>query len=188
MKYLSIDTETTGLDNETCEVLSFSAVLEDTDKLEVPVEELPYIHIIFRKDLIKGEPFALNMNKDIIEIIKEGKDNRLCVEDMFFELFEEFLYENDFKEGDKLKVAGKNFSSFDKGFIEKIENYEHFDFKFHHRVLDVGPMFIDFKNDDWVPTLDECMQRAGVSGSVTHDAYEDAKDVIKVIRANIEKI
>lgn len=183
MKYLSIDTETTGLDPETCQVLSFSAVLEDTEHPEIPVEELPFIHVIFRLDFIIGEPYAINMNADLIRIIKEGKDARLCVPDAFFEQFEDFLYENGFKEGEKLKVAGKNFGTFDKKFIEGIPNYEDFDFKFHHRVLDVGPLFVDFKNDEWVPDLNACMKRAGVEGTVQHCAYEDAKDVIKTLRA-----
>lgn len=182
-KYLSIDCETTGLDPETCQVLSFAAVLEDTEKPEIPVEELPFIHVIFKLDFIMGEPYALNLNKGLIEIIKEGKDERLCVPDYFFGVFEDFLYENDFTEKDKLKVAGKNFGTFDKKFIEAIPNYDDFDFKFHHRILDVGPLFVDLKNDDWIPTLDQCMQRAGVEGVVEHCAHKDAMDVIKVIRS-----
>jgi oligoribonuclease (3'-5' exoribonuclease) len=183
MIYLSIDTETTGLNEKTCEILSFSAVLEDTDKPNIPVDDLPHVHFIFKKDFIKGEPYALNLNKDIIEIIKEGKDERLINELQFFPKFREFLKENNV-EG-KLKVAGKNFSSFDLKFIDILMN-EVWDFgssiKFHHRVLDVGPLFVDFKNDEWIPDLNMCMERAGVKGTVQHCAYEDAKDVIRVLR------
>lgn len=188
MKFISIDTETTGLDSDNCQVLSFAAVLEDTEHPEVPVEELPFIHVIFRLDHIIGEPYAINLNKDLIEIIKEGKDDRLCNPDYFFGKLEEFLYENDFTQKDKLKVVGKNFGTFDKKFIERIPNFEDFVFKFHHRILDVGPLFVDFKNDDWIPSLDQCMQRAGVEGVVEHCAYKDAMDVIKTLRAKYDKV
>ena len=69
-KVISIDTETTGLDHETCQVLSIALVIEDTDAPEVPVNELPHIHLIIRRDYLQGEPYAINLNKDIIQIIK----------------------------------------------------------------------------------------------------------------------
>ena len=176
MKYLSIDTETTGLDPETCEILSFAAVLEDTNRPEVPVDDLPYVHVILKHDYIKGEPYALNMNKDIIEIIKEGKDERL-IEPNELDYHLMVFCERNGIEG-KVKVAGKNFSSFDARFLED----SIYRTKFHHRVLDVGPLFVDFKNDEWLPDLNLCMERAGVKGTVQHCAYEDAKDVIRTLR------
>jgi len=178
MKYISIDTETTGLNPKTCQILSFAAVLEDTSKLGVPVEELPSMHIILNLEFIKGEPFALNMNKDLIEIIKEGKDDRLIPEFNLVTAFNEFLMKNDI-DLKKIKVAGKNFASFDKLFIDNVALDTP---NFSHRVLDVGPLFLDFKNDNWIPGLDECKKRAGISGAVTHDALEDARDVIRVLR------
>lgn len=181
MKFISIDCETTGLNPETCEILSLAAVLEDTNNTDVPVDNLPHVHFIFKKDFIKGEPYALNMNKNIIEIIKEGTDKRLISIANFEKFFTEFLEKNDI-DIKKIKVAGKNFSSFDRLFIDNMDYGHSHDFKFHHRVLDVGPLFVDFKNDVWLPDLSSCMRRAGVEGVVTHDAYEDAKDVIKVLR------
>lgn len=180
-KYLSIDTETTGLNPENCQILSIAAVLEDTSKTDIPVEKLPHFHYIFRHEFIQGEPFALNMNKDLIEIIKNGKDERLTFKAHFVLQFRNFLVDNNI-DPKKIKVAGKNFSSFDKRFIDKIMN-EDTGIKFHHRVLDVGSVFVDFQNDEWLPTLDECMNRAGVEGVVTHDALEDARDVIRTLRA-----
>ena len=181
MKYLSIDTETTGINKRECQVLSFAAVLENTLQPEVPVEKLPYVHFIMNLEFIKGEPFALNMNKDIIQIIKEGKDERLIAPVNFEKFFTEFLEENDI-DINRIKVAGKNFASFDKLFIDNMDYGGFHDFSFHHRSLDVGPLFVDFKNDDWIPGLDECKRRAGIDGIVTHDALEDARDVIRVLR------
>lgn len=188
-KYLSIDTETSGINPENCQILSFAAVLEDTNNTDVAVEDLPHIHVIIKHEFIQGEPFALNMNKDLIEVIKNGTDERLVYERNFGIVFNQFLIDNKI-DPTKIKVAGKNFSSFDKKFLDKLfENTwtsNDSNFKFHHRVLDVGSVFVDFKNDDWIPNLNQCMQRAGVKGTVTHDAYEDAKDVIKVLRSKYE--
>lgn len=182
MRYLSIDTETTGLNPETCQILSIAAVLEDTEKIDIPVEDLPHFHYIFRHDFIQGEPYALNMNKDLIEIIKDGFHPSLTFKAHFALQFRNFCTDNNI-DPKKIKVAGKNFSSFDKNFIDKILNYKEHGIKFHHRVLDVGSVFVDFKNDEWLPDLTECMKRAGVKGAVTHDALEDARDVVRTLRA-----
>ena len=58
MKYISIDVETTGLNPETCQILSFAAVVEDTKNRDVPVEELPFFYKIFNLEYIKGETFC----------------------------------------------------------------------------------------------------------------------------------
>src|SRR5699024_6968893 len=70
MKYISIDIETTGLNPNNCQILSFGAVLEDTNK-NVPVEELPFFHCAILREKIEGEPFALNMNRDLLSKIVE---------------------------------------------------------------------------------------------------------------------
>ena len=44
-------------------------------------------------------------------------------------------------------------------------------------------MFVDFKTDDWIPNLDTCKKRAGINGEVTHNALDDARDVILTLRS-----
>jgi hypothetical protein len=63
----------------------------------------------------------------------------------------------------------------------------HNDFK--HRVRDsmqqdglLCPMVVDWNNDDSVPNLKTCKERCDISGEVTHDALEDAWDVIQILR------
>ena len=69
MKYVSIDIETTGINREKCQVLSIGAVIEDTNNPR-PIEELPKFHAaIVGREGLYGEPFALNMNKSLIENI-----------------------------------------------------------------------------------------------------------------------
>ena len=182
MKYLSIDTETTGLNPDTCEILSFAAVVEDTDKPQIPVEELPYVHYIFNKRIITGEPYALNMNRELIKTITEGVDRRLIDEASFVDKFSAFVAGNGLSVT-KIKVAGKNFSAFDQRFINRLLiKRGHSNITFSHRTLDPSPLFINFKEDEWLPGLDECKIRSDVSGPVSHDALEDARDIIRVLR------
>lgn len=186
MKYISIDVETTGLNPETCQILSFGAIIEDTNNL-LSFEEIPKFYKVFKHNFIQGEPFALNMNADLIKEIKEGTSKSLIAPRDFLDSFTEFLsynllwdYDNDLYP--KLKVAGKNFNGFDKLFIEKIPGLKGF-VEFHQRVLDPASLFTDFKNDEWLPNLSVCKEKANLDViEVSHNALEDAWDVIKVLR------
>ena len=203
MKYLSIDIETTGLDPETCQILSFGAIVEDTEK-KLEYGEIPKFYKVFKHDYIQGEPFALNLNKRLVEVIKEGESENLIKPWEFIDCFWDFLGENEMlsqnpfaghvkntckavipvrgmHSKEKLKVAGKNFATFDKSFIEKIPNFKDV-FSFHQRILDPASMFVDFKKDEWLPNLNTCMKRSEVKGAVSHNALYDAWDVIQVLR------
>lgn len=205
MKYLVIDTETTSIKPENGDLLSFAAVLEDTNNI-LPVEELPSFYCVFKHKTLKGEPYALNMNKGLIEEIKENKSENLIDIDNFTILFNNFLAENGLENHNngysetsaknnkwinslginpkpiKLKSCGKNFGTFDKLWIEEKIPYFSEYFQFNHRILDPGSVMVDFKNDEWLPNLLECKKRAGVKGEVTHNALVDCYDVIEVLR------
>jgi oligoribonuclease len=67
MRYYSIDIETTGLDRDEDEVLQIGVVMDDTAWWDrTPVDSLPYLRINILRDRMKGQPFALNMNADIL--------------------------------------------------------------------------------------------------------------------------
>lgn len=80
-----------------------------------------------------------------------------------------------------LNCAGKNFAGFDKKFLEKLPRWKQV-FSIRSRVLDPGILFVDWINDESVPSLDECKKRAGIDGVVTHNAVEDAMDVVMLLR------
>lgn len=85
-----------------------------------------------------------------------------------------------FKETGRFNIAGKNFSGFDKLFLEKYNCFKKSILnKSRHRVLDVGSMYVR-KEDESIPDLKECLLRAGIEVEVPHTAVEDA---ILVIRA-----
>ena len=72
MIYVSIDIETTGLDNENTQTLSIGLVVEDTNNLK-PFDELPKLEIAIIRERLEGEIFALNMNRDLISDILSYK-------------------------------------------------------------------------------------------------------------------
>ena len=223
MKYISIDIETTGLDSERYDVLSIGAIIEDTNN-KLPYDELPKFHAAIKRQEITGSPFAINMNRDLIESIvqyqsaetQDEKNDLVNMTGMWFlnedevvEQFYYFLYVNGMTQGQLvganqgqttidwcgkkipainrgtnpsyITVAGKNFGTFDKLFLEKLPRWKQL-IRTRSRLIDPSVLFVDWKNDNDLPSLNTCKERAGVSGAVTHNALEDAWDVIQVMR------
>ena len=221
MRYISIDIETTGLDPENCQILSIGAVIEDTH-LPIPFEDLPKFHAVIKRENVSGSIFALNLNKDLIQAMKDHseartEDEKKLVEESFgakfyhedevVEALYQFCYRNGLVNLDPnflnkqmkivdgipypilgsnmvktyLNCAGKNFAGFDKKFLEKLPRWKQV-FSIRSRVLDPGILFVDWINDESVPSLDECKKRAGIDGVVTHNAVEDAMDVVMLLR------
>jgi DNA polymerase III epsilon subunit-like protein len=222
MKYVSIDLETTGLEKDRYQILSFGAIIEDTEK-KLPFSEIPKFHAAILHNELSGSPFALNMNKKIIEAIvhyqiAENQDEKndlvkstgmeFCHEDQVVERFYRWLYDNGMVELDPnylnqmvtrdengkiypmitsktkpvtINVAGKNFASFDKHFIERLPRWKQL-IRIRQRIIDPAVIFTDWKNDDSLPSLNKCKERAKIQGEVTHDALEDAWDVIELLR------
>jgi inhibitor of KinA sporulation pathway (predicted exonuclease) len=81
-----------------------------------------------------------------------------------------------------INVAGKNFASFDKNFLVKLPNWTS-RIQIRQRIMDPAILFMAWKTDQSLPNLNRCIERAGLSGEVSHDAVDDAIDVVRVIRA-----
>jgi len=80
-----------------------------------------------------------------------------------------------------INVAGKNFGTFDKLFLEKLPWWKKL-IQPKQRVLDPAILCCDWYTDESLPSLNECKKRLGVQGVVTHNALEDAWDVIQILR------
>ena len=196
MKYLSIDIETTGLDPLKDQLLSFGAIIEDTEN-PLPFDEIPKFHAAIKRNRIEGDLFAINMNKELIETINQymnSSDNsrsnsgmEFYNEDEIVSGFRRWLITNNFTQLDKkitnLTVAGKNFGTFDKLFIERLPRWKQY-FKIRQRIIDPAILFVDWKNDNSLPGLSACKTRAKLNPNVTHNAVEDAWDVIELLRLN----
>lgn len=223
MKYVSIDIETTGLDPINHKILSIGAIVEDTEN-KLPYEDLPKFHVAILHHELVGSPYAINMNKDLIEAIvqyqnasdQDEKNDIVNMTGMQFlskeevvEAFFHFLHDNGLTGIDLQKMmgatvkivngktypilgtgnpasitaAGKNFGTFDKLFLEQLPRWKQA-IRLKQRIIDPSILFVDWKNDKSLPSLNECKERAGVEGVVTHNALEDAWDVIQVLRTN----
>jgi len=232
MRYISIDVETTGLDPEINQILSIGAVIEDTSN-PLPFDQLPKFHAVIKRESVYGSIFALNLNRDLIQAMKDYSEARTNVakkevensfgakfynEEEVVEALFQFCYDNGMVENPDtnswshaqisnyfkfvngksypiltsnmpkvyLNCAGKNFAGFDKKFLEKLPRWKQV-FSIRSRVLDPGILFVDWNNDDSVPGLGECKKRAGIEGIVTHNAVEDAMDVVMLFRKYINK-
>lgn len=227
MKYVSIDIETTGLNPERCDILSFGAVIEDTARPAV-YDHVPKFYAVITQHEISGSPFAINLNKKIVEQIAAYQESNLPQRKALEEIllaecgplttggylhkdnvaveFFKWLCTNDFytnhdsnsEYGSKvplitsatmpvsITVAGKNFGTFDKLFLERLPRWQQL-IRVKQRMIDPAVALTDWENDSELPNLEKCKIRAGVSGSVTHNALADAWDVVMVTRALYSK-
>lgn len=184
MRYVSIDIETTGLNEDTCDIVEFAAVLDDLSELK-EIDVLPVFHTYFVKDMYVGEPFALSMHPEIFRRIAERdtkKYNFMSPMKLGF-AFRKFLVANGYEEKHDevvITAAGKNFAAFDLQFLKrKTDMLRHVNIR--HRIIDPALLYIK-SGDDAPPGTEECKRRAHLDTVVAHTAEADAKDVIKLIR------
>lgn len=202
MRYVAVDIETTGLDARRDEILHFAAVIEDTDKPRVEVDDLPSFERIVRADRLAGDPYALALNHDLICAIRDEIDGHtsyrgrlVAVADRGLDWWNPFVaWVADWVGGDvvrmrstRVPVAGKNAAGFDVPFVaNQIDPYDPVvrprDL-FHHRVIDPGSVAMGARPGLWqqltvLPSLADV-----VDGDVTHDALDDARDVVRALRA-----
>jgi hypothetical protein len=209
MLYASIDIETSGLNSDSNHVLSIGAIIEDTTK-KLPYEELPKFNAIVLQQNIQGSPRAITMNKEIIsmmgdylegtdevrEILNNNSGYKFYTEDEVVKEFYYFLTNNGYGDGymDRpvingqtkpitINVAGKNFGTFDKLFLEDLPWWKKL-IRTRSRIIDPSILFCDWNEDNALPSLIKCKERANIEGIVTHNALEDAWDVIELLRKN----
>jgi oligoribonuclease len=198
MKYISLDIETTGFDPIENDILEIGIYLEDTS-LCLDREKLPCFHCYIWKEIYRGNAYALAMNAHIITKILELK--RACPEGTYRLLapsdvishIANWLYKNrklfpsvkmsdtfPWGEFPKLVVAGKNVAGFDLPFIRELPRSHYL--SFYHRTIDPAMLYFDPKIDEIPPDLSTCKKRAGFETYVSHNALDDAWDVIRLIR------
>lgn len=187
MKYVSVDTETTGLLPNTHQILEMGFVLDDLQN-QLPLSELPKLRVLLIRENYLCNPFAASMHsvlwkelakhsKEIyLELPAENNTTLIAVRADSKHAIDtkvgEFL-------GDRITPAGKNFSSFDLSFM-KAEKYA-FANRFRHRSLDPGSLYAT-ANDDVPPSLEECLKRANLEPTALHTSIGDALDVIRLLR------
>lgn len=189
MKYLSLDIETTGVDEQICQILQVSCIVEDTN-LKLPFDELPKFNVYFKHKtytfdsatpvsmhhhLIKEvEKYGVNLSVFLIppiDIIHNHTKTRRNP-------FAEFIQDNFGEES--VTLAGKNVISFDVRFLK--HNKLLSGIRFKHRAIDPSILYIDWKNDKSLPDSQTMFDRAELDTTVAHDAMDDAWQIIRCLR------
>jgi|TARA_B100002003_G_C14153139_1_gene554853 hypothetical protein len=206
MKYFSIDIETSGLDPNINSILEFAAIYEDTT-VQYSYEEIPKFERIINYPAIVGSFGALHINRRLIKILASmqnywGPDkqdymvkNNIIGLARLVDHFYDFAYSCLSSYTDKkvtnqdgsltINVAGKNFGTFDKLFIENIAGWQN-KVRIAQRVVDPAILFYEAA-DERLPDLSQCKHRAGIKSDVTHKAVDDAWDVIELLRIKLGK-
>jgi hypothetical protein len=212
MKFVSVDIETSGLDPIKHKVLSIGAIIEDTEKKLPFEECPKFNAIILQNEItgspraLTMNKEIISIIGDYIEGDDETRQNFQTHSDYTFyekeNVIKEFylwLCKNGLSQharyelgrGDiridgttkpiTINVAGKNFATFDKLFLQELPWWQKL-IKTRQRVLDPAILCVDWKNDNSLPSLITCKERTGINGVVTHNALEDAWDVIQILR------
>ena len=185
MRYVSIDIETTGLDPNRCQIIEFAAVVDDL-KVQQPLEKLPKLQTYVRHTFYQGEPYALSIHSALFKkLASEETIDIVDAESLMARFFNFLTGPGGFAEPPAIVVAGKNFATFDKQFIDKLPGTNLI--KFHHRTLDPAMLFT-YLTDSEPPSSKTCLERAGLAGEVAHTALEDALMVVKLLRIGINRL
>ena len=188
--YVALDIETTGLEDGS-QVLQVAAIFDDWKKPVSLLEARSFL--VDNSDEVyngKLEPVALAMNSWIFEAI--GDNKKVKSPHIIYQtpkarsIFREFLMDcYDELGGKSITFAGKNIGEFDlkhlriNGFFEGIPRGV-----ISHRNIDIGALYLP--EFGYVPTQKEINQITGRK-EVTHDALDDATDVVCAIRFKLKK-
>ena len=188
--YVALDIETTGLEDGN-QVLQVAMIYDDWKKPVVDLEARSFL-VDNSDEIFTGrlEPVALAMNSWIFEAI--GDDSKVKSPYIIYKTtrakdeFRKFILECFDKLGGKsITFAGKNIGEFDlkhlriNGFFEGIPRGI-----ISHRNIDIGALYLP--EFGYVPTQKEINQITGRK-EVTHDALDDATDVVCAIRTKLKR-
>ena len=203
MKFVSLDLETSTLKPGPYNILSMALVFHSD--FRTPVEGLPSLRILFTAAPTDTSNIAMAMNAPILLAIEAARQNRATIDPKWASLVPGDTFtraEQELKQtthvcydqgdavniirdwlkdvspsGKKLALAGKNIGTFDWQFLtDSIRGL------FSHRTIDPGSLYLA-STDELPPDTAECCRRAGLSDKVTHSAYDDAKQVVELVRA-----
>lgn len=188
--YVSLDIETTGL-NEADHVLQVGMIYDD---LKSPVESLERVAFLVDSSSRLYSHFldyeALSMNGwafDMLSGKTKAKYPILPIETAI-KHFQDTLVSFASRQKGAIVFAGKNVGTFDMKLLRSNDFLNEpllaqRGVQISHRTLDIGALY--FPDFGYVPTSGEINQLIGRK-PVTHDALNDALDVVCAIRTKIK--
>ena len=191
MKYLSIDIEATGL-NENCQIIEFAMVPFDTQfmRLEESLARTMYIHCPSFEDLKDSlDPCVREHNEKIIR--KAHSEGMMMSE--FKEFLVKYLESKEVREyfgPGKIVLFGKSMTAIDLPFLTRDLGWEFMRKYFHHRNLDLSSVGYSLIDHGFLPmgmdSGSNMMNHLGM-GEVAHTALEDARNTAIMYLKLIEK-
>jgi hypothetical protein len=193
MQFLAIDIETTGLDDQKHGITEFAAVFTNLAGTEPPKKFYRYIN---PEDYVWSQ-YCLRLHADWLRRVLAAREAGVwecdgvkivrnadaLVTDFTTWLFTECSWPVPDKKWKSIVPAGKNFYSFDHRFLEAAG----FPRMFKRRALDPAIGYI-IESDAEPPDMATCKIRAESLGCifkhshVTHNALEDAEDVVALLQ------
>ena len=204
--YAAIDIETSSLHPSKGQLLELGVVIDDLSvkvdraDLEEYLEQLPKFHC-YKHPNVVGEHYAVSMHNRIWQLLAKESvyrtlSNNLLPEKAIVEERDVYNYLGKFlkehglitDDNNRVTVAGKNVAGFDIPWLKTLSGFNYMDtnysgliYKFSHRTID--PAMLYMKSTDKIPpSLNECLQRAGINKTVDHTAVGDALDVIRCLK------
>ena len=193
--YVSVDIETTGISDD-CAVIQIAGVFDDGVS---PINELKTFNQKIRYRGFYSEPVAIKINQKLLEQMasrdeetqalfchapEAGKKFLAFLEDCFSHC-QSYDTANELRTGGKLVMAGKNVAAFDDPKLRILlsEHYpkgaKQYDKIMSYKTLDPGSMYYtDFGYNPSLSAINEITGR----NEVTHDAIDDAFDVVYAVR------
>ncbi|MBD2201725.1 hypothetical protein H6G33_10235 [Calothrix sp. FACHB-1219] len=182
--FLAGDTETGGLISyrdsliEVAFIADNLQVLVPPEELEDYIVSLPKFQCYVVRERYIGEAKALAMNSKAFQRIADREPGYLYMTpNEVIPALNEFAYGLGMEF--PFLAAGKNFSGFDRLFLEGIDSKE--ELRFHHRTIDPAMWYMEYE-DKKPPSLETCLSRAGINKKVKHEALEDAADIIRLVK------
>ncbi len=173
MKIISIDVETTSLDPESGQILEIGAVAWELGKGQIGD---PFQCLLKHKQLV-GQPYALWLNRDLLKYMVDNPDELVYP-------YKASIYFRDWRLDLGIKklfnAAGKNFASFDAGFLKKLDCFYEFN-PWRNRILDPSILYVQ-KGDEALPNTVDCLLRSKCEPPfIEHRAVEDALTVCRLL-------
>lgn len=190
MKILYIDLETTGLNPVHDQVLEIGMVIDDLAN-QKPLNELPSFQGLIHHPRYSGHPKALAMNAKLLEAIANYDAAYTHFDhDEVADYAETWLNRN-WQAGKSLNIGGKNVAKFDVPFLKTLlritqdEPLKIGEYSVKQRAVDPGMLYLRME-DDCVPDLNTCLERAGIAKRTNHTAIDDCLLVAELIRKRYE--
>ena len=169
-------------------------LIDNLQNIDRPLEDCPTFECLVSHEKIYGDVKALAMNAGILQrLANPGASDTLIVPDERLQDHMIQWLKSEFSNGASIVIGGKN-PGFDldmfltSNYIELREGSLWIgDHRIHHRKVDPTFCFFDPLYDLEPPSMNECLQRAGIQKITAHRALDDCKNVALLVRAELTR-